>query len=82
MRFFSKTSEKTLAISLDWFAVEQQTSKSRPQKFDLCYLKFSAEFNEFNRKLQKRQEAAKKLLELKQSRTPDICGIRGLRVNG
>ena len=67
---------------LYWFAAQQQTSRSRRQKFDLFYLKFSAEFNELSLKFLKRQEVAKTWLELKQSRKPQICGIRGLRVNG
>ena len=42
--------EKTQAISLYWFAAEQHTSKSSRQKFNLFYLKFSAEFNELSLK--------------------------------
>ena len=36
------------AISLYWFAAQQQTSTLRPQKFGLFYLKFSAKLNELN----------------------------------
>ena len=42
--------EKTQAISLYWFAAQQQISTSRRQKFDVFYSKFSAEFNEFSLK--------------------------------
>ena len=38
------------AILLNWFAVQQQTSTSRQQKFDLPHSKFSAEFNELSPK--------------------------------
>ena len=38
--------EKTKAILLYWFAAQQQTSRYRPKKFDLIYVKISAEFNE------------------------------------
>ena len=34
------------AISLYWFAVQQQTSTFRLQKFDWCHVKFSVEPNE------------------------------------
>ena len=47
---FFKTFEKTQAILLYWFAVQQQTSTSRGQKFGLFYLKFSAKFNEISLK--------------------------------
>ena len=40
------------AISLYWFAAQQQTNLFRRQKFGLVYLKFSAEFNEFSLKFQ------------------------------
>ena len=43
--------EKAEAISLYWFAAQQQTSTSRPEKFDLSYAKNSPRFNEFNFKL-------------------------------
>ena len=32
---------------LYWFAVQQQTSTLRPQKYGFFYVKFGAEFNEF-----------------------------------
>ena len=35
---------------LNWFAVPQQASTSRRQKFDLLYPKFSSEFNELRLK--------------------------------
>ena len=34
------------AISLYWFAAQQQTSALRRQKIGLLYVKLSAEFNE------------------------------------
>ena len=64
------------AISLYWFAAQQQTSTSRRQKNDLFDPKFSAEFNELSLKFSKQQEVAKKCLKLKQSRESHICGIR------
>ena len=36
------------AILQYWFAAQQQASTFRRQKFDLFYLKFSAEFNELS----------------------------------
>ena len=66
---------------LYWFAAQQQTSTSRPQKFDLFYPKFSPDLNEVSRAFQNQQEEAKKCLKLQQSRKPHICGIRRLRVN-
>ena len=36
------------AISLYWFAAQQQTSTLKPQKFGFFYAKFSAEFNEIS----------------------------------
>ena len=46
---FFKIFERTQAISLYWFAV-QQTSTFRRQTFGLFFLKFSAEFNELSLK--------------------------------
>ena len=40
-----KIFEKMQAISLYWFAVQQQTSTLRRQKIGLFYAKFNAEFN-------------------------------------
>ena len=34
------------AISLFWFAAQQQATKLTRQKFSFSYVKFSAEFNE------------------------------------
>ena len=65
---------------LYWFAAQQQTSTSRPQKLDLFYPKFSAEFNKLSLKFYKQQEGTKKWLKLKQFRKPHICGIQGVRV--
>ena len=39
------------AISLYWFTVQQQTSKTRPQKVDLIYVKISMDFVKLNFKL-------------------------------
>ena len=36
------------AISLHWFAAQQQTTTIRRQKRGLLYVKFSAEFNELS----------------------------------
>ena len=38
------------AISLDWFAAQQQASTLRPQKYGCLYVKFSAESNGFSSK--------------------------------
>ena len=46
------------AISLYWFAAQQQISTIRRQKSTLFYVKFRAEFNELN----KEQEVAKNWL--------------------
>ena len=64
-----KIFEKMQAISLYWFATQQQTSTFRWEKscFTLFYLKLSAELNELNFNLQKQQEVAKKWLKLKES---------------
>ena len=40
-----KIFEKMQAISLYWFAAQQQTSTLRRQKIGLFYAKFNAEFN-------------------------------------
>ena len=45
-----KIFEKMQAISLYWFATQQQTSTFRQQKCGLFYLKFNAEFNELSLK--------------------------------
>ena len=42
-----KTFERTKPISMYWFAAEQQTSRSRRQKLDLFYPKFSPELDDF-----------------------------------
>ena len=34
-------------MSLYWFAAQQQTSTVRPQKYNLFYVKFSAQSNGF-----------------------------------
>ena len=36
------------AVSLYWFAVQQQISTLRRQNFGFFYVKFSAEFNELS----------------------------------
>ena len=46
-------------ISLHWFAVQQQISTLKRQKFGWFYVKFSAEFNELSLFFQKQQEVAK-----------------------
>ena len=53
------------AISLYWFAAQQQTRTLRRQKLDFFYVKFSAEINERSLFLQKQQELAKKRLKQK-----------------
>ena len=76
---FFQIFEKTQAILLDWFAVQQQISTSRSLKLDLFYSKFSTEFNELSCK--KDSNLPKIWLKLKQSTKPQLCGIWGLRVN-
>ena len=49
------------AISLYWFATQQQTSTLTPQKFGFFYAKFSAEFNEISLFFWKQQEKVEKM---------------------
>ena len=45
---FLKIFEKMQAISLDWFAAQQQTSTLTQKKFGFFYAKFGSEFNEIS----------------------------------
>ena len=53
------------AISLYWFAAQQQTSTLAQQKFGLFFAKFRAEFNEISLFFSKQQEGVEKWLKLK-----------------
>ena len=52
--------EKIQAISLYWFAAQQQTSTLRRQEIVFFYVKFHAEFNGLSIFFLKQQEVAKK----------------------
>ena len=53
------------AISLYWFAAQQQTSTLTRQRFGFFCAKFSAEFNEISLFFLKQQEEVEKSLKLK-----------------
>ena len=62
---FFEMFEKMRAILLYRFAAHKQIGTHRRQKFDLFYVKFSAEVNEVTLFFSKQQEVAKKWLKLK-----------------
>ena len=53
------------AISLHWFAAQQQTDTPRRQKIGLFDTKFSADFNELSLLLLSQQKVAKKMAKTK-----------------
>ena len=61
------------AISMYWFAAEQQRSTSSRQKFNFFYLKFSSKFNKLSLKFQKTTANFQKLIKTKlDQKTTDI----------
>ena len=62
---FIKIYEETQTLWLYWFAAQQQTSRSRRQRFSLFYQKLSVKFNQLSLWVQTQQEVVKKWLKLK-----------------
>ena len=55
---FFKIFEKAQLISLNWFAAQKQTSKSKWQNIGFFYLKFSAKFKELEKVIENCQKMA------------------------